>query len=93
MARAPLGPSLLEDTSLTLSDAQIDALRNLARKKAGDAVGWIAIAEARVLTELGFASRNRSGWEITDAGVTALAHRELGVAPEATVVALRPPLR
>jgi hypothetical protein len=76
---------------VTLSDAQLEALRNLARKKAGDVVGWIGIAEARGLTELGFALRNRSGWEITDAGASALAHRELRVAPEATVVALRPP--
>jgi hypothetical protein len=76
---------------LTLSDAQIEALRNLARKKAGAVVGWIAIAEARVLTELGFASRNRSGWEITDSGVSALAHLELRAAPEGTVVELRPP--
>ena len=78
---------------MTLSDAQVDALRNLARKKAGELVGWIAIAEARVLTELGFASRNRSGWEITDAGASALAHRDLRIAPEATVVSLRPPPR
>jgi hypothetical protein len=71
---------------LVLSDAQIDALRNLARKKAGDVVGWIAIAEARALTELGFATRNRSGWEITDAGVAALAHRGSGANAPSTVV-------
>ena len=75
---------------MTLSDAQIEALRNLARKKAGVVVGWIAIAEARVLTDLGFASRNRSGWEITDAGASALAHRELRAAPQSDVVQLRP---
>ena len=76
---------------MTLTDAQIEALRNLARKKAGGVVGWIGIAEARALTELGFATRNRSGWEITDAGASALAHLELRVAPPSTVVELRQP--
>jgi hypothetical protein len=75
---------------LTLTDAQFDALRNLARKKAGDLVGWIAIAEARELTELGFAVRNRSGWQITDAGVSALSHREQRAAPPSSVVAFPP---
>ena len=75
--------------SLTLTDAQFDALRNLARKKAGDTVGWIAIAEARDLTDLGFAARNRSGWQITDAGVSALAHRELNAQPPSSVVPFR----
>ena len=73
--------------SLTLTDAQFDALRNLARKKAGDLVGWIAIAEARELTELGFAVRNRSGWQITDAGASALDHLEQRAAPQGSVVA------
>ena len=36
---------------MTLSDGQLLALRNLSRKKAGAEVGWIAIAEARDLTE------------------------------------------
>jgi len=55
-----------------LSPAQVDALSNLSRKKAGDDVGWVAIAQARELTELGLALRNRSGWEITEAGEAAL---------------------
>ena len=55
-----------------LSQAQFDALSNLARKKAGDEVGWVAIAEARELTDLGFALRTRSGWEITEAGEAVL---------------------
>ena len=55
-----------------LSPAQFDALSNLARKKAGDDVGWVAIAEARELTDLGLALRTRSGWEITDSGEAAL---------------------
>jgi hypothetical protein len=74
---------------LVLSDAQIDALRNLARKKAGEVVGWIGIAEARALTELGFATRNRSGWEITDAGALMLAHRDVRAEPAATIVPFR----
>jgi hypothetical protein len=74
---------------VTLTDAQSEALRNLARKKAGDAVGWIAISEAQELTELGFAARNRSGWQITDAGVSALEHLEQRAAPENTVVDFR----
>ena len=69
-----------------LTDAQFEALRNLARKKAGDVVGWIAISEARELTELGFAVRNRSGWEITDAGGSLLAHGEQHAEPNDTVV-------
>jgi len=56
-----------------LSPAQFDALSNLARKKAGDDVGWVAIAQARELTDLGLAVRTRSGWEITDAGEAALS--------------------
>ena len=55
-----------------LSPAQFDALSNLARKKAGDAVGWVAIAQARELTDLGLAQRTRSGWEITEAGEAML---------------------
>jgi hypothetical protein len=76
---------------VVLTDAQFDALRNLARKKAGDSVGWIAINEARELTELGFATRNRSGWEITDAGASMLAHCEQPAAPQDTVVEFRGP--
>jgi hypothetical protein len=57
---------------MKLSDSQLDALRNLSRKKAGAEVGWIAIAEARDLTELGFAARKASGWEITAAGAARL---------------------
>ena len=59
-----------------LSPAQFDALSNLAHKKAGDEVGWVAIAEARELTDLGFAQRTRSGWEITDAGEAALREHD-----------------
>ena len=56
-----------------LSPHHLEALRNLARKRAGFAVGWIAIADAVELTELGFAARDRSGWHITTEGEAALA--------------------
>jgi hypothetical protein len=55
-----------------LSQSQLDALRNLSRKKAGVDVGWIAIAAARALTDLGLAARERSGWQITTAGEVLL---------------------
>ena len=76
---------------MDLTDAQLDALSNLARKKAGQVVGWIGIAEARALTDLGFAARNRSGWEITEAGANALAERGERVQEDAAITPLRPP--
>ena len=56
-----------------LTDSQQHALRNLARKKLGDAVPFGNIADARALTELGLAIRTREGWEITSEGSTFLA--------------------
>ena len=58
--------------SVTLSEGQLTALRNLSLKKAGGDVDWISISDARALTELGFAERNREGWKITAAGHAAL---------------------
>lgn len=52
------------------------ALKNLARKKAGEAVDWINIADARVLTDLGLAERTGGGWVITSDGIAALADRD-----------------
>ena len=66
---------------MRLTSGQLDALRNLARKKAGLQVGWIVIADALGLTDLGFAERNRSGWQITAAGASLLAHQEQSAAP------------
>ena len=57
---------------MSLSTGQLDTLRNLAGKKAGGDVGWVKIAAARELTDLGLAARNRSGWEITTNGEAAL---------------------
>ena len=57
---------------MALSDGQLSALRDLQTKKGGTEVDWINIADARVLTELGLAERNREGWIITVAGEAAL---------------------
>jgi hypothetical protein len=54
------------------------ALQNLADKRAGKIVGWINIADARALTDLGLAERSPEGWNITAAGVSALAVRGAG---------------
>lgn len=57
---------------MSLSDGQLTALRNLARKQAGDDVDWINIGDARALTDLGYAQRDRAGWTITEEGLAAL---------------------
>ena len=57
---------------MQLSAGQLGALRDLRVKKAGGDVDWINIADARALTELGLAERNREGWNITPAGEAAL---------------------
>ena len=57
---------------MSLSDGELAALSNLHRKKAGEAVDWISIADARALTEVGLAERTRGGWQITAAGESAL---------------------
>ena len=58
-----------------LTDAQLNALQNLARKKAGEDAPFINIGAARALTELGLAERSRVGWEITPEGSSLLAKR------------------
>jgi hypothetical protein len=63
---------------MTLSDRLISALENLADKKAGNEVGWINIADARALTDLGLAERTQDGWDITKAGESALAAQRAG---------------
>ncbi len=62
---------------MALSPNQLVALKNLARKKAGEAVDWINIADARALTDLGLAERNGGGWAITAEGVKALTSQDL----------------
>ena len=62
-----------------LTDAEIGALRNLANKRDGVVAPFVNIADARRLTELGFARRSRQGWDITAAGAAVLAR--LGPGP------------
>ena len=54
---------------MTISDREMAALVNLADKQAGKDVGWINIADARALTDLGLARRSRGGWDITPEGL------------------------
>ncbi|MFI4973953.1 MAG: hypothetical protein ACHP84_05375 [Caulobacterales bacterium] len=61
---------------MALSAQLLAALENLRRKKAGEDVNWINIADARALTELGLAQRTGGGWIITAAGTSALADRD-----------------
>ena len=55
-----------------LTDGQLNALRNLAEKRAGTVTAFINIGDARHLTELGLANRSRQGWDITEAGLAHL---------------------
>ena len=57
---------------MSLSEGQLTALRNLKRKQGGEDVDWINIGDARALTDLGYAQRDRSGWTITPEGLEAL---------------------
>jgi hypothetical protein len=57
---------------MSLSAPLLAALDNLGRKKAGQDVDWINIADARALTDLGLAERTGGGWIITAAGSAAL---------------------
>jgi hypothetical protein len=65
---------------ITLTDEQLAALRNLDRKRNGEDVDFINIADARALTDAGFAVRQASGWRINDRGV-ALLQSQNPVAP------------
>jgi hypothetical protein len=58
---------------ITLTKAELAALRNLAEKSGGTLTAFLNIADARRLTELGLASRSRQGWDITDQGSAYLA--------------------
>jgi hypothetical protein len=68
-----------------LTPGQHQALQNLASKKAGDHVGYVNIADARALTDLGLAQRSREGWDITPEGSALLAGEAAGpAAPESS---------
>jgi hypothetical protein len=74
-----------------LSDEQLLALRNLSKKKAGAVVGWIDIAAARGLTDLGLAIRNAGGWQITPDGQEALLREDRVIEVENVVAMQRRP--
>ena len=61
--------------SADLTEGQLHALRNLARKHTGEAVPFVNISDARRLTELGLAVRGREGWSITPEGSALLTAR------------------
>ena len=65
----------MERLPMDLLPGQVDALRNLARKQAGEDVDFINIAHARALTEYGLAERDRGGWRITPAGLADIKAR------------------
>lgn len=65
-----------------MSPGQFEALKNLARKHAGEDVDWINIGDARALTDLGFAERSREGWTITTEGLKALADADEPPVPD-----------
>ena len=77
---------------MPITDKQLVALHNLADKEAGQAVDWINIADARVLTELGFARRTRGGWEITSEGLARVKAGASGptLVDQGEVIALPP---
>ena len=58
-----------------LTERQLHALQNLARKQAGEAVPFVNISDAQALTALGLAERSREGWDITADGVALLDGR------------------
>ena len=61
-----------------LSPGELEALRNLSEKHGGASTGFINIADAQRLTELGLAIRSRQGWDITDEGAALLAELSAG---------------
>ena len=69
-----------------LPDRQRLALRNLARKNAGEEVGWINIADAIALAEAGLCRRTAEGWKITSDGQALLADDPDAPSPESSDV-------
>lgn len=61
-------------------------LQHLAEKAGGRPVGWLNIADARALSELGWAERCRDGWRITAAGTQALAEMSPGAGLSVNVI-------
>jgi hypothetical protein len=73
-----------------LSGDQIHALRNLARKQAGEDVDWISISAARALTDLGYAERTAGGWIISQLGSTTLSATDHALRQTPSVHRLNP---
>ena len=48
------------------------ALENLARKSKGEDVGWINIANAQALVQMGLCDRDRQGWRVNPCGLAWL---------------------
>lgn len=67
-----------------LTDAELHALRNLAKKRLGTVTPFLNIAAAQRLTDLGLASRSRQGWDITPAGSALLARLNPAPRPDHT---------
>jgi hypothetical protein len=74
----------------SLTGGQIQALRNLADKRTGNVTAFLNIADARALVEIGFASRSRQGWDITEEGAAHLATLEPAPQEACSVEALHP---
>jgi hypothetical protein len=59
-----------------LTVGELRALRNLAVRQDDVVSPFLNIADARRLTDLGFAVRSRQGWDITPAGAAYLHRRD-----------------
>jgi hypothetical protein len=69
---------------VSLSDAELDALRNLAERHLGTVTPFLNIADAQRLTELGLATHSRQGWEITPEGSALRARLDSGPTGDVT---------
>jgi hypothetical protein len=58
-----------------LTEGELSALQALARKKTGQEISFVNIADARSLTDRGLARRGHSGWEITPEGSALIGGR------------------
>jgi hypothetical protein len=72
--------------AVDLTDSQRLALRNLARKNAGEEVGWINIGDAIALAEAGLCRRTAEGWKITAEGQAILAEDDPGPPDSSDIV-------
>lgn len=59
--------------SILMTDGQLRALHDLRRKRAGETVPFVNIADAQTLTARGLALRTPEGWAITAEGEALLA--------------------